>query len=151
MYIDRGKDSEEQNKRIFDDLYLHKNEIEKDCGDKLEWQRLDDRRASRIRKIYDYAGLDDKDEWDKLQSDMMDTMFHLVRPIERMQPRGHRIIFEALVDRDADRAGRFMHEHLQTLDPEQTAALIQKMQSESFFPQSGSNTRLALSRCIPVL
>jgi hypothetical protein len=80
LYIDRGKDSEEENKKIFDQLYKDKDEIEKSFpfGEKLKWQRLDDRRASRICKTFEYAGLNDKEKWEKLQDDMIDTMieFH---------------------------------------------------------------------------
>jgi hypothetical protein len=83
LYIDRGKDSEEENKRIFDELFSHKKEIEATFGDTLEWQRLDDRRASRIRKKYSYAGLDDIDKWDQLQTDMIDGMIRLEAALKK--------------------------------------------------------------------
>jgi len=83
LYIDRGKESEEENKRIFDDLYAHKKEIEEVFGDKLEWERLDDRRASRIRKRYSYAGLNETDKWDKLENDMIDGMIRLEKALKK--------------------------------------------------------------------
>jgi hypothetical protein len=83
LYIDRGKDSEEENKKIFDELYSHKNEIEEIFGDKLDWERLDDRRASRIAKRFRYAGLDDKDKWDRLQNDMIDGMIRFEKATKK--------------------------------------------------------------------
>lgn len=83
LYIDRGKDSKEENKKIFDELHSHKKEIEGVFGEELEWQRLDDRRASRIRKTYTYARLDDKNKWDKLQDDMVDGMIRLEKALKK--------------------------------------------------------------------
>jgi hypothetical protein len=83
LYIDRGKDSEEENKKIFDDLQSQKSEIEKDFGDKLIWERLDDRRASRICKRFEYAGLNDKEKWDQLQEDMIDGMIKLEKALKK--------------------------------------------------------------------
>lgn len=83
LYIDRGKNSEEENKRIFDELHSHKKEIEDVFGEKLEWERLDDRRACRIAKYYEYAGLNDSDKWDKLQGDMIDAMMRLEKALKK--------------------------------------------------------------------
>ncbi|MFH2146312.1 MAG: DUF4268 domain-containing protein [Candidatus Omnitrophota bacterium] len=83
LYIDRGKDCDEENKRIFDELHSKKAEIEKDFGEKLRWERLDDRRASRISKRIDYAGLVDREKWPKLQDEMIDAMIRLERALKK--------------------------------------------------------------------
>jgi CBS domain-containing protein len=49
LYIDSNE--KERNKRLFDTLYLHKDEIQaelKGITGSLEWERMDDKRASRI-------------------------------------------------------------------------------------------------------
>ena len=83
FYIDRGKDSEEENKKIFDDLFKHKDEIENVFGEKLSWQRLDDRRSSRVCKIYNYAGLNEKEKWDKLQNEIINDMIKLEKAFKK--------------------------------------------------------------------
>lgn len=83
LYIDRGKESDEENKKIFDRLHSHKEEIEKEFGGNLRWERLDDRRACRISKRIEYAGLGDKDKWDKLQNDMIDAMIRLENALKK--------------------------------------------------------------------
>jgi hypothetical protein len=83
LYIDRGKDSQDENKKIFDELESHIDEIEKEFGSKLKWERLDDRRASRISKRFDYAGLDDEEKKDKLQDDMVDGMIRLEKSLKK--------------------------------------------------------------------
>lgn len=83
LYIDRGKDCEEENKGIFDQLHSYRKEIEQDFGGSLNWERLDDRRACRISKRFDYAGLNNPDKWDKLQDDMIDAMVSLERSLKK--------------------------------------------------------------------
>jgi hypothetical protein len=77
VYIDRGKGSDEENKMIFDKLFSHKEDIENIFGESLEWQKLEDRRASRIKKVYTYAGISDRDKWGRLQDNMISGMIKL--------------------------------------------------------------------------
>ena len=41
LYIDRGKDAEEENKAIFDELQASREAIEEAFGGRLEWERLE--------------------------------------------------------------------------------------------------------------
>ena len=44
---------------------------------------LDNKRASRISKIYDYANLNDADKWDKLKEDMINSMIQLEKALKK--------------------------------------------------------------------
>jgi hypothetical protein len=59
-------------KELFDELENSKDEIEAKMGLSLEWQRLDDKKASRI--LYRMPGLnfDDHSNYDSLMNDMID-------------------------------------------------------------------------------
>jgi len=81
LYIDTG--NYEENKKIFDEFFKNKGHIEEVFGGKLEWNRLDNKRASRIRKIYDYANLNDEDKWDNLQEDMINDMIRLEKALKK--------------------------------------------------------------------
>src|SRR5205823_5688148 len=59
LYIDRGEDRDEENKRIFDFLHGHKDEIEGTFVGPLEWDRLERRRGCRIRKSITAGGYRD--------------------------------------------------------------------------------------------
>ncbi len=87
LYIDRG--DAEQNKRIFDALYEHKTEIETAFGGPLEWQRLDAKRACRVRYLLTDGGLQDKQHWPRIQDAMIEAMIRLewaMRPhIQRLK------------------------------------------------------------------
>jgi len=75
LYIDQGE--AEANKCIFDQLFASKEQIEAAFGEPLEWQRLDDRRACRIRHRLTLGGLTDRDRWPETQEAMIDAMVRL--------------------------------------------------------------------------
>lgn len=81
LYIDRGKGYKRLNKKRFDTLYAHKSEIEKSFGRKLEWERMEDKRASRIIKRFKEAGLYDEEKWSKLQDKMIEAMIRLEKSL----------------------------------------------------------------------
>ncbi|MEI7989877.1 MAG: DUF4268 domain-containing protein [Chloroflexota bacterium] len=64
----------EWNKRIFNVLFQHKEEIEQAFGDSLDWQLLSDKYACRIRYVLTDYGINSLDYWDELQNQMIDAM-----------------------------------------------------------------------------
>lgn len=75
LYIDRG--DVEENKRIFDALHARREEIDAKFGAPLEWQRLEGRRACRVRHVLPSGGLRDQDAWPEIQERMVDAMVRL--------------------------------------------------------------------------
>jgi len=86
LYIDRGKDGEEQNQAIFDQLFSCKDEIEAGIRFPLSWQRLDGRRACRI-KIELHGGYRSAEpEWPAIQERLAEAMTQLeaaMKPVLR--------------------------------------------------------------------
>ncbi len=78
LYIDKGKDTQEENEKIFDMLAEAKEDIEMSFGEPLEWERLEGKRACRIRKTITEGGYLDEGNWPKVHEVMVDAMirFH---------------------------------------------------------------------------
>ncbi len=75
LYIDHDQETGAKNKAIFDALLAQKEAIEREIGASLEWQRLDAKRASRIRlPINSDGGLTKPESWPSLQDRMVDAM-----------------------------------------------------------------------------
>ena len=77
LYIDRGKDSQEENKIIFDNLQTYQAQIDKKIEFFVDWQRLDTRRACRIRIDLDGGYRSPDDEWSQIQEKMIKAMNQL--------------------------------------------------------------------------
>jgi hypothetical protein len=80
LYIDRGDAT--VNKRIFDELMSHKDEIEVIFGEPLSWQRLETKRACRIAYEFSLGGYkDDEANWQPIQTAMIDALVRLERAL----------------------------------------------------------------------
>jgi len=76
LYIDRGE--AEENKRIFDKIQDHKDEVEKRFGGALSWERLETKRACRIKHIIELGGYrSPEQDWSAIQKEMVDAMTRL--------------------------------------------------------------------------
>ena len=73
VYIDGG--DKQTNKETFDKLHEHKDRIEQELGEPLEWDRLDDRQASRV-SLYFPGGMEiiDKDRWSEAKDWLVEAM-----------------------------------------------------------------------------
>lgn len=91
LYIDRGKDAEAENEAIFDQLLAHKEEVEKAFGGPLSWQRLEGKRACRIRHTNTSGGYRSPEaQWPALQDELcraMDRLERALRPhLKQLKP-----------------------------------------------------------------
>lgn len=80
FYIDRGDAAE--NKSIFDQLHERKDRIEMAFGGPLSWERLDTKRACRIKHTIDPGGYrNTESEWPAIHTAMIDAMTKLEQSI----------------------------------------------------------------------
>lgn len=82
LYIDVG--SQEKNKILYDRLLADRLAIEEEFGEPLDWLRLDEKRASRIKKIIHGKGsLREKSSWAEIQDWMIDAMIRLDKTMRK--------------------------------------------------------------------
>jgi hypothetical protein len=82
LYVDRGKGSKAENKRIFDKFKQSELEIESIFNGPLEWERLDARRACRIVRRFENGGYRDAEQdWPGIQATMIDAMIRLEKAL----------------------------------------------------------------------
>ena len=83
LYIDRGKEKEDENISIFEQLVKEKEAIEESFGDSLEWESLETIRACRIRKIIREGGCHDAEtKWPEIHASMVEAMIRLEKALK---------------------------------------------------------------------
>lgn len=82
LYIDRGKNNEAENKATFDQLMQHKSEIESTFGGALVWERLDTKRASRIKAVIEGGYRSREEDWEAIQTELVNAMNRLSTAIQ---------------------------------------------------------------------
>ena len=86
LWIGRGSERVEENKKIFDELYEHKARTEKSFGGPLEWERLDNRDGCRIRVRSDIGGYRDPQKRSEIYDWMTDKMVTLEKALKSVFP-----------------------------------------------------------------
>lgn len=80
LRIDRGKDSEAENLKIYNELLSHKTEIETKFGSALIWDESEGNRMCAIRKTLENGGYRNPEtEWDKIIQEGIDAMIRMER------------------------------------------------------------------------
>jgi hypothetical protein len=80
LYIDKG--DKDENKRMFDLLVKDKSEIEGKFGGPLEWQRLEGKRACRIKKQINIGGYRDEEKWSEIHKQLVATMINFEKTMK---------------------------------------------------------------------
>ena len=78
LYIDGGRDAEEDNLRRFNELYSKRELIESNFSGNIEWEPLEGRRACRISSRINIGGWKDEEAWADISEALVDRMidFH---------------------------------------------------------------------------
>lgn len=80
LYIDTK--SGESNIEIVESLLEEREPIEETFGEPLTWERLEDKRACRIKKRVSDYGLQDEEQWDETQHKMVAVMRRLQEALD---------------------------------------------------------------------
>lgn len=76
-----GKASQESNKQIFDYLYKNREAIEKAYGESLSWERLDDKKSSRVTIRLHNVDVTNREDWNKIKDFLCESMKKLEKAL----------------------------------------------------------------------
>jgi hypothetical protein len=77
LYIDLGPDNDDLNLKLFNELKQHREQIEAEFGEELDWQDLPESRACRIRKIIQGGYRSPESEWPHIDEMLVQNMIRL--------------------------------------------------------------------------
>lgn len=81
--ISISRPAKEENKIIFDELYKQKEQLESVFGDKLEWERLDNKKSCRIRYQKEGVSLYEKEDWDEMIKFLIDGALRMEKAFKK--------------------------------------------------------------------
>ncbi|GAB3533156.1 hypothetical protein GCM10027443_18170 [Pontibacter brevis] len=95
LYISRS--AADVNKFIFDQLFEQKQQIECEFGGDLVWERLDDKKACRIKHELTEVSLYEREDWDKMMKFMIDGMIRMEKVlVKRLQAINYKLKKEGI-------------------------------------------------------
>ncbi len=81
LHIDAGRESEEANKAIFEQLLQNREQIEERFGEALEWDSVEGRQRCKVLKVVPIAGWENEDLWSEAHDALVDAMIRLERAL----------------------------------------------------------------------
>lgn len=75
IFINRGE--KDENKKIFDFFFSLKGIIEKDFGDKLIWEKMEDNVTSKIKYQLDGVDVSNEKNWEKMNTFLIDGVVRM--------------------------------------------------------------------------
>lgn len=82
LYIDHAQATQSENKAIFDQLLAKKAALEAAFGEGLDWQRMDDAKASIIGHTIKLGGWRDPEKWPAIQESTTEAMVRLEKALK---------------------------------------------------------------------
>ncbi len=73
VQLEFNRSSRDENKLLFDQLFQHREAIDKNMGSALSWKRLDNKKSSRIELSRELDGYD-QENWDEIISWMIEKL-----------------------------------------------------------------------------
>lgn len=77
-----NKPEKDDNKKIYDQLLSNRESIESKFGNELSWQRLDDKKMSRITYKMDNVNIFNSEDWPKMQDFLVENMIKFSNAIK---------------------------------------------------------------------
>lgn len=85
------KPDTQANKRVFDEIYLYKEEVEKIYGKPLEWERLNDKKMCRVTYRKQGVNIFEKEDWPAMQDFLVEDMIKfekaLTEPLQKVRKK----------------------------------------------------------------
>ncbi|RZK13237.1 MAG: DUF4268 domain-containing protein [Flavobacterium sp.] len=98
VQVNFGRSSQQENKVLFDALYKHQIEIESKFGEDLEWERMDDKKSSRL-SLYK-AGLNyfHEEEWPEIIGFLIENLNKMDSAVNSYFPEIKKILLTSIKD-----------------------------------------------------